>query len=225
MYLTIENSAPNPAPMGDRTAQVYTPVVLGGQVSDFDGDPIDYEWLDGDVSLASGQVAAQAGGEAVDLPASAISTLSLGVHRLALRVSDRVNGPVQAFVTVTIVDTTVPTLAPVSDKTILWPPNHQLVTVTIMANAIDNSGMPVALGASIASTEPENGLGDGDTSPDWTAPVIDQTTGTITLQLRAERSGKGTGRQYTVTITATDASGNSSTANVKILVPHDKPRN
>ena len=57
---------------------------------------------------------------------------------------------------------------------------------------------------------------------DWTEPVIDQDNGIITLQLRAERSGTGEGRIYTITITATDESGNSSQAQVNIIVPHDK---
>jgi hypothetical protein len=42
--------------------------------------------------------------------------------------------------------------------------------------------------------------GDSDKSSDWTGPNIDQVKGIITLQLRAERSGKGNGRIYTVTI-------------------------
>jgi hypothetical protein len=64
-------------------------------------------------------------------------------------------------------------------------------------------------------------LGDGDTAPDWTQSVINQQTGELSLQLRAERSGSGTGRFYTITITAADQSGNTSTADVKIVVPHD----
>ncbi|MBS3905522.1 MAG: hypothetical protein KGZ49_00675, partial [Syntrophaceae bacterium] len=70
--------------------------------------------------------------------------------------------------------------------------------------------------------EPQDGLGDGDTSPDWTEPVIDQINGIITLKLRSERSGRGNGRIYTITITAGDASGNRSQANVEIKVPHDQ---
>ncbi len=65
-------------------------------------------------------------------------------------------------------------------------------------------------------------LGDGDTFPDWTEPLIDQQSGVISLQVRAERSGKGSGRTYTVRITATDAAGNMSAAEVPIIVPHDK---
>lgn len=67
-------------------------------------------------------------------------------------------------------------------------------------------------------------LGDGNTSPDWTEPVIDQGNGIITFQLRAEHSGKGNGRVYKITITAVDTSNNTATANVEITVPHDKKK-
>ena len=97
-----------------------------------------------------------------------------------------------------------------------------MVDIVIEANAFDNSGFPVTLSAFVASNEPEDGLGDGDTAPDWTEPVIDQDNGIITLQLRAERSGTGDGRVYTITIVATDEAGNASTVDVPLVVPHDK---
>ena len=56
----------------------------------------------------------------------------------------------------------------------------------------------------------------------WTDPVIDQARGIITLKLLADRLGKGKGRMYTIGITATDQSGNASSAQVVILVPHDQ---
>ncbi|MFB0532091.1 MAG: sialoglycan-binding domain-containing protein, partial [Desulfatiglandales bacterium] len=121
-------------------------------------------------------------------------------------------------------DGTAPTLSPVAVPAILWPPNHNMVDVTIYTNASDNSGGPVTLNADIYSSEPPETDGDGNTVPDYTDPLIDQATGEITLQLRSERSGKGDGRTYTVLITATDESGNSSSAEVKILAPHDKSR-
>jgi hypothetical protein len=122
------------------------------------------------------------------------------------------------------IDTIPPTLAPLPDKTILWPPNHKMVNVSIAANASDDSGGPITLAATVSSNEPENGLGDGDTAPDWTKPFIDQTNGIITLKLRAERSGSGNGRVYTIMITATDESGNTSQATVDISVPHDQSK-
>jgi hypothetical protein len=42
------------------------------------------------------------------------------------------------------------------------------------------------------------------------------------VSLRAERAGSGTGRIYTVTITAKDAAGNTSTATTAVSVPHNK---
>lgn len=222
MILSVGNSSPNAAPTGEGTYQVNTPVTLGGQVSDYDGDLVTYQWLEEATVLASGSLATNKMGYPAALPGFTISTLKVGTHLLTLQGSDGVNEPVSASITVNINDTTAPTLAPMVNTTILWPPNHKMVDIMITANAGDNSGMPVNLRAVVASNEPENGLGDGDLSPDWTAPVIDQLRGIITLSLRAERSGKGNGRQYTVTITATDESGIASIANVKILVPHDQ---
>ena len=158
------------------------------------------------------------------LPEHTLDYMSLGNHTLTLSVSDDVNEPVTSDISVVVIDTTAPTLAPVADRTILWPPNHQMADVTIWANASDNGGGTLILSAVITSNEPEEGLGDGDEAPDWTLPVIDQNTGVITMQLRAERSGSGDGRVYTVTITAVDESGNSSQTTLEIIVPHDKPK-
>jgi len=48
MILTIDNSAPQAVPTGGGTYQIGDPINLGGQVSDFDGDWLSYEWLVGD---------------------------------------------------------------------------------------------------------------------------------------------------------------------------------
>jgi hypothetical protein len=42
------------------------------------------------------------------------------------------------------------------------------------------------------------------------------------VQLRSERMGTGNGRVYTITLKLTDASGNVSTATVKVSVPHSQ---
>jgi hypothetical protein len=40
------------------------------------------------------------------------------------------------------------------------------------------------------------------------------------VNLRAERSGSGTGRVYTITITCTDGGGHTTTRNVQVTVAH-----
>jgi hypothetical protein len=203
---------------------VGTAVVLRGEVADYDGDELTYAWKEGDHTFAWGKVTPPAGGSPVSLPENIAAGLTLGQHTLTLEVSDNSNPPQKKEFLVEIIDTQKPTLAPAVDKSLLWPPNHQMVEIVIAANAMDNNGLPVVLSAAVSSSEPVQGTGDGDTAPDWTNPVINQATGVITLQLRAERSGRASGRIYTVLITATDAAGNSSTATVDIKVPHDQKK-
>ncbi len=118
--------------------------------------------------------------------------------------------------TLTFTDTTPPTISGVSvDKSVLWPPNHQMVDVAVNYTASDCDPNPTTT-LTVTSNEPDNGLGDGDTAGD--IDVVDNHH----VRLRAERSGKGAGRVYTITITATDSFGNSSTSTVTVSVPHDK---
>lgn len=77
---------------------------------------------------------------------------------------------------------------------------------------------------SVRSSEYPDKDGDGRTIPDFTEPVIDAAAGVVMLQLRAERSGKGTGRVYTIEVTASDTSGNISEATVEVICPHDRRR-
>ena len=102
----------------------------------------------------------------------------------------------------------------VSTPTLLTP-NHQLNNVTVNYSVSDNCG-PVTNTLSVTSNEPVNGLGDGDTAPDW--EIVDANH----VRLRAERSGTGTGRIYTITITSTDSAGNSSSKQVFVTVPHSR---
>lgn len=103
----------------------------------------------------------------------------------------------------------------VATPAVLWSPNHKMVDVTIDYALDDGGGVApiVSQELSVTSNEPENGLGDGDTSPDWV--IVDAHH----VQLRAERSGKGTGRVYTITVTAVDTLGITSTRTVTVLVP------
>jgi hypothetical protein len=104
---------------------------------------------------------------------------------------------------------------PAASPSSLRPPNHALRNVTISYSASDNCSLPGAItcGLSVTSNEPIDGEDDGSTSPDWI--VVDPHL----VRLRAERSGVGTGRIYTVTVTCTDAAGRSSTRTTTVSVP------
>ncbi len=222
MTLTIDNSQPTVVPTGQGTYSLGEHIILGGQVADYDGDLVDYKWTEGNTNYCSGDIKAQPQNVPTNLPTCELSNIGLGTHTFTIEVTDHQTPSVTSSVVATVQDTSAPTLAPVPSQSILWPPNHKMVNITIDSNANDNSGIMPTLTVAVTSNEPENGLGDGDVAPDWTTPVINQQTGIINLSLRAERSGNGNGRQYTVTITATDNSGNVSSTSIPIVVPKDK---
>ena len=220
MQLIVENSAPTVAVQGGGSYEYPATVELRGAVADFDGDLLNYEWSDGvNAAFCSGEINSASNGLPVDLPVCAVTGLDFGIHRLYLSVSDTDNEPVTGEIEVNITDWTTPTLAPVADRTILWPPNHRMKKVVITTHANDNSGFPVDLTASVSSNEAQDGLFRRDRSPDWSEPEIDPANGVITVKLRAERAFRGDGRTYTILVTATDLMGNSSESALEVVVP------
>jgi hypothetical protein len=109
-------------------------------------------------------------------------------------------------------DLTPPTFQSLTaSPNVLWPPNHKLVPVTLTANVTDDSDpAPQTRIVAVASNEPP------DDEPDW------EITGDLTLNLRAQRDGDGSGRVYTITVESRDYSGNSSDATVTVTVPHNR---
>ncbi|MBI3195756.1 MAG: HYR domain-containing protein, partial [Ignavibacteriae bacterium] len=129
------------------------------------------------------------------------------------------NGSVSCSFTVTVIDNEPPSITCSVNPASLWPPNHKMKDISASFTASDNSGTATVVLTSITCSEPDNGLGDGDTPDD----IQDASYGTADTQfkLRAERSGRGNGRVYTITYSATDASGNSSTCVSTVTVPHN----
>ena len=104
----------------------------------------------------------------------------------------------------------------VPNVSVIWPPNHKLVTITL-SGATDLDGDALTyLVTGIFQDEVTNGSGDGNTSIDGFG------VGTSQAQVRAERSGRGNGRVYHLQFRATDANGASCTGEVTVGVPHDK---
>jgi hypothetical protein len=148
------------------------------------------------------------------------STFALGTTAVSCTATDRAGNSRSCSTTVTVVDTTAPAITSVSARPkSLWPLNHKMVPVTVAVTATDICDPAAADRCkiiSVSSNEPVNGPGDGNTSPDW------QITGNLTVNLRAERSGPGDGRVYTLTIECTDASGNRSRTTATVTVAHDQ---
>jgi rhamnogalacturonan endolyase len=99
----------------------------------------------------------------------------------------------------------------------LWPPNHRMVPVSLDVALVDLlDPTPSARIIGVSSNEPIDGVDDGTTSPDW------EITGALSVNLRAERSGVGTGRVYTIQVEARDAAGNATPQTVTVSVPLER---
>ena len=100
---------------------------------------------------------------------------------------------------------------------ILWPPNHKMIPIAVTVSATDDyDPNPTLVLALISVNESDDTVGDGNTVNDT---KVDEDG---TIYLRAERSGTGGSRIYTITYEATDASGNSASASASVTVPHDQ---
>lgn len=119
--------------------------------------------------------------------------------------------------TLQVVDTTPPDISVSVTPDTLWPPNHKMIAIKTTINVADNCDSdPTVNLESIISNEGDDIAGDGHTTGD----INVMNDGTI--YLRAERSGKGNGRIYTITYSATDGCGNSSSDSATVNVSHNK---
>jgi len=177
----------------------------GSRSADPDGDPVALEWH-GPFATVTG----------------AHPTVSLPLGRTVVTViaDDGFGGVSVDEIVIDVLDTTAPEIRAASAApNALWPPNHKMVPVVVAVDVRDAcDAAPKCRIVSVASNEPANGGGDGNTSPDW------EITGDLTVNLRAERSGGGGGRVYTITVRCTDAPGNASTTTVAVSVPHDQSK-
>lgn len=158
------------------------------------------------------------GGTVTCTPASG-STFALNATTTVTCTATNAIGTVSASFTITVLDRTAPVItSATASPDSLWPPDHKMVPVTITVVSTDaGDPSPSCTIIDVASNQPENGGGDGDTSPDWTV------TGPLTVDLRAERTGN-TDRIYKIWVQCVDASGNSATAKVEVRVPQSKRR-
>ena len=82
--------------------------------------------------------------------------------------------------------------------------------MTVGVTATDDSDLAPA--CQITGVTSNESSGDSD----WAL------TGALSLDLRADRNGRGAGRIYSITVTCTNASQLSASALVTVVVPHDQ---
>ncbi|HET6845902.1 MAG TPA: ExeM/NucH family extracellular endonuclease [Anaerolineales bacterium] len=107
-----------------------------------------------------------------------------------------------------------PTLSVSVSEQELWPANHKYVTVD--ATTVASADAATVQLISVTSNEPDDGLGDGDETNDIV--ILDADS----FDLRAERSGLGSGREYTITYEVTNTCGATALASAVVTVPHNR---
>jgi hypothetical protein len=213
--MVATNSPPSVSCPPASTVECAVPTQFTAMVSDPDGDALTVVWSVNGVVMQTNTLPATATPAAANVTFTA--TLPLGTNTLAVMATDSATNTASCSSTVTVVDTTPPVISNVSaSPDVLWPPNHKMVDVTVHATATDTCGPATWKIISVSSNEVAKGKAT-KSSPAW------KITGDHTVNLRAERDGKGSGRVYTITVQAKDVSGNLSTpATVTVTVPHDQ---
>jgi hypothetical protein len=183
-------------------------VALVATILDPDGDPVVVIWTINGTVVQTNNVASGSGS------VSLITHVGEGTTTVGVWASDGILDPTFCSTTVTVGDRQAPAIQSVTaTPSVLRPANHQMVPVTILVNATDNCSAVTSRIIRVTSTDPISGTGPGDRSPDW------QITGPLTVNLRAELSGRLQTRVYTITVESRDTAGNAATRPVTVTVP------
>lgn len=199
------------------TAECGTSSTVTAQVSSASGSALTVVWSLNGAAVQTNAVAAGAPGASTSVSYTAV--LPLGTNLVTVTATDTANNSASCSFIVQVVDTTPPAINSVTvNPSVLWPPNHQMKSIHVQAQVTDACGPATWKILSVTSNESPDAKGSGHTATDW------KISGDHSLSLRAERSGQGTGRIYTITIQATDASGNTAKKTVTVTVPHDQSK-
>lgn len=192
----------------DQTVEATGPttsVTLDGSGStDPDGDILTYKWTNGSTD------------------ASTTVNLGVGTHTFTLTVTDEQGASDSDDVVITIKDTTAPVLTYSQETNSLWPPNHKMVLVATGISASDIVDGATDVTVTVSSNEAANGRGDGNTNTDY--DVVMNADGTQDVYVRSERSGRGNGRIYTISMSTSDVAGNTASESFEVQVAHNKGR-
>lgn len=147
--------------------------------------------------------------------------LPIGETAVIFTATDASSNSASCTSSIRVGDTTPATIDLVLSPALLWPPNHKLVPIAAAVTTADRCDPAVSFQLiSITSNEPPEGIGDGTGAPDIQGASLG--TADTGFALRAERSGTGRGRVYTIAYRAMDAAGNTSEATATVTVPQHR---
>lgn len=191
-------------------------VTLTVHVADANGDALTVTWQVDGVTVETDIV--PSGGATTSADVTLVHVLTLGSHVVTVTVSDgRATASCQT--TVSVVDSTAPTLTCSAARGMLWPPNHELVNVGFTSRAADACDASIVPAVQVfADEDDEEQTGDGRHSPDA------KTIASGSLRLRSERKGNADGRVYLMLTQGTDDSGNTGHQCCAVTVPHSQSR-
>ncbi len=142
-------------------------------------------------------------------------TFPLGATKVRFFALDPAGNEAVDETEVTVIDSTPPEIADcraLPDR--LWPAKHQMREIAVEVESFDVCDADVACSITgVESNEPVMTSNEGDLAPDWLI------VGDLRVELRVERYIKP-GRIYTLTIACEDASGNSASTQVEVMVPY-----
>src|SRR5215472_3827356 len=115
-------------------------------------------------------------------------------------------------------DSTPPTITVSANPAGLWPPNGQMIPVTISGTITDTqSGVNAATAKFTVYDQ------DGTVQPSGLVTVAADGSFSFTVLLQASRNGADlTGRHYSITVRALDNAGNLGFGSAVVVVPHDQ---
>jgi hypothetical protein len=202
------NSAPTAVITGNLTSECVnglgTFTLDGSSSSDADGSIASYLWT----------------GPSTSTDAMATLTAPLGTSLFTLTVTDDGGASGSAQAAVSVLDTKAPAIGGELILSELWPADHRMHLVASGIRGSDACRGDVNISVQVSSNESPTVVGAGQTEGDWT--VLQRADGSYDVYVRAERSGTGSGRTYTILASATDLEGLTGTRSFSVYVPHSR---
>jgi Bacterial Ig-like domain len=141
-----------------------------------------------------------------------------GSYNVGLRAIDNA-GNISALATAAFgIDVTPPVVSVSASPSSLWPPNGKMVPVTVSGTITDTlSGVNPS--TAVFAVVDEYGL----IQPSGPVSLGPGGSYSFIVLLQASRNGGDkNGRQYTITVSASDYAGNVGSAATIVTVPHDQ---